>query len=58
MAPVYSDLVDLLRPKIEAITTGNQLDEKVKMGPDDPRIRREAAWNSGSARPWRRCGAW
>jgi acyl-CoA reductase-like NAD-dependent aldehyde dehydrogenase len=33
LAPVYGDLIDALRPKVEAITFGNQLDEKTKMGP-------------------------
>jgi acyl-CoA reductase-like NAD-dependent aldehyde dehydrogenase len=30
---VYGDLIDLLGPKVAAITTGNPLDEKTKMGP-------------------------
>ncbi|HEV8307270.1 MAG TPA: aldehyde dehydrogenase family protein [Methylomirabilota bacterium] len=30
---VYSDFLSALKPKVEALTTGNQLDEKVKMGP-------------------------
>ena len=30
---IYSDLLDALKPRVEAITTGNQLDEKIKMGP-------------------------
>ncbi|MBI3457171.1 MAG: aldehyde dehydrogenase family protein [Candidatus Rokubacteria bacterium] len=30
---VYSDFLSALKPKVEAITTGSQLDEKVKMGP-------------------------
>ncbi len=30
---VYSDFLAALKPKVEAITTGNQLDERVKMGP-------------------------
>ena len=30
---IYDDLLDALRPKVEALTTGNQLDEQVKMGP-------------------------
>src|SRR6185295_11136884 len=30
---VYSDFLDALKPRVEAITTGSQLDEKVKMGP-------------------------
>jgi acyl-CoA reductase-like NAD-dependent aldehyde dehydrogenase len=30
---IYGDLLDVLKPKIEAIKVGNQLDEKTKMGP-------------------------
>ncbi len=30
---VYSDFLAALKPKVEALTTGNQLDETVKMGP-------------------------
>ena len=30
---VYGDFLDALKPRIEAITTGNPMDEKVKMGP-------------------------
>ncbi|MBI3466694.1 MAG: aldehyde dehydrogenase family protein [Planctomycetes bacterium] len=30
---VYADLLNALKPKIEAITTGNQLDRATKMGP-------------------------
>jgi glyceraldehyde-3-phosphate dehydrogenase (NADP+) len=30
---VYSDFLDALKPRVEAITTGSQLEEKVKMGP-------------------------
>ncbi len=30
---VYGDLVGILQPKVEALTTGNQLDEKSKVGP-------------------------
>jgi glyceraldehyde-3-phosphate dehydrogenase (NADP+) len=30
---VYGDFLDALRPKVEAITAGNQMDEKIKMGP-------------------------
>jgi acyl-CoA reductase-like NAD-dependent aldehyde dehydrogenase len=33
LGAVYDDLLGLLRPKVEAITVGNQLDEKTKMGP-------------------------
>jgi len=33
LAKVYGDLIDALRPKVEAITFGNPLDEKTKMGP-------------------------
>jgi glyceraldehyde-3-phosphate dehydrogenase (NADP+) len=30
---IYGDLLGLLKPKVEALTTGNQLDEKSKVGP-------------------------
>jgi len=30
---IYSDLLGVLKPKVEALTTGNQLDEKSKVGP-------------------------
>ncbi|MBI4551469.1 MAG: aldehyde dehydrogenase family protein [Candidatus Latescibacteria bacterium] len=30
---IYGDFLDALRPKVEVMTTGNPLDEKVKMGP-------------------------
>jgi len=30
---VYSDFLSTLKPKVEALTTGDQLDEKVKVGP-------------------------
>jgi len=30
---VYGDLLEALRPKVAALTTGNQLDERVKVGP-------------------------
>lgn len=30
---VYGDLLGMLKPKVEALTTGNQLDEKSKVGP-------------------------
>jgi glyceraldehyde-3-phosphate dehydrogenase (NADP+) len=30
---IYGDFLDALRPKVEALTTGNQLDEKSKVGP-------------------------
>ena len=30
---VYSDFLGALKPKVEALTTGNQLDEKSKIGP-------------------------
>jgi acyl-CoA reductase-like NAD-dependent aldehyde dehydrogenase len=30
---VYGDLLGALKPKVEALTTGNQLDEKSKVGP-------------------------
>jgi acyl-CoA reductase-like NAD-dependent aldehyde dehydrogenase len=33
LAGVYDDLIDALRPKVAAITLGNPLDPKTKMGP-------------------------
>ncbi|MEX0677785.1 MAG: aldehyde dehydrogenase family protein [Pirellulales bacterium] len=33
LAGVYGDLIEALRPKVEAVTFGNPLDEKTKMGP-------------------------
>jgi len=30
---VYGDLLSVIKPKVEALTTGNQLDEKCKVGP-------------------------
>jgi glyceraldehyde-3-phosphate dehydrogenase (NADP+) len=30
---VYGDFLGALKPKVEALTTGNQLDEKIKVGP-------------------------
>jgi acyl-CoA reductase-like NAD-dependent aldehyde dehydrogenase len=30
---IYGDFLDVLKPKVEALTTGNQLDEKSKVGP-------------------------
>lgn len=30
---IEADFIDALKPKVEAITTGNPLDEKIKMGP-------------------------
>ena len=33
LAPVYGDFLDALKPKVAAITTGNPLDERTKMGP-------------------------
>jgi glyceraldehyde-3-phosphate dehydrogenase (NADP+) len=30
---VYGDLLDALRPRVESLTVGNQLDESVKVGP-------------------------
>jgi len=30
---VYGDLLDALKPRVEALTLGNQLDESVKIGP-------------------------
>ncbi len=33
LAPIYRELIDALKPKVEAIALGNQLDEKTTMGP-------------------------
>ncbi len=33
LKPVYADLIDALKPKVEAIQTGNPLDEGTQMGP-------------------------
>ncbi len=33
LAPIYSDFLEALRPKVAAITTGNPLEEGTKMGP-------------------------
>lgn len=33
LAPIYADFLEALRPKVAAITTGNPLQEGVKMGP-------------------------
>lgn len=30
---IYTDFLDALKPRVEAITTGSQLEDKVKMGP-------------------------
>jgi glyceraldehyde-3-phosphate dehydrogenase (NADP+) len=30
---IYGDFLDAIKPKVEALTTGNQLDEKSKVGP-------------------------
>jgi acyl-CoA reductase-like NAD-dependent aldehyde dehydrogenase len=30
---IYGDLLTVLKPKVEALTTGNQLDERTKVGP-------------------------
>ena len=32
-AKIYGDFLSVLRPKVEALSTGNQLDEKTKVGP-------------------------
>lgn len=32
-APVYDDFIAALKPKVEALTTGNPMDETVKVGP-------------------------
>src|SRR5262249_51188192 len=31
--PIYGDFLDALGPKVRALSTGNQLDEKTKVGP-------------------------
>ena len=43
---VYGDLIDALKPKVEAIGTGNPLDEQTKMGPmiRESDARRVEAW--------------
>lgn len=33
MSGIYEDLIDLLRPRVEDISTGDQLDDSTKMGP-------------------------
>jgi glyceraldehyde-3-phosphate dehydrogenase (NADP+) len=33
VSKIYKDLVEALRPKVEAVRTGNQLDSQTKMGP-------------------------
>ncbi|MDR7518823.1 MAG: aldehyde dehydrogenase family protein [Armatimonadota bacterium] len=33
MKPVYADLIDALTPKVAALTTGDPLDERTKVGP-------------------------
>jgi acyl-CoA reductase-like NAD-dependent aldehyde dehydrogenase len=33
LQPIYGDLIDALKPKVEALGTGNPLDEQTKMGP-------------------------
>jgi glyceraldehyde-3-phosphate dehydrogenase (NADP+) len=33
LAPVYDDVISAVRPKVEAITVGDPLDERSKMGP-------------------------
>ena len=46
LAPIYQDLLQALRPKVAAITTGNPLQEGVKMGPmvREADARRVEAW--------------
>jgi glyceraldehyde-3-phosphate dehydrogenase (NADP+) len=46
LAPIYADLVNALKPKVAAITTGNPLQEGVKMGPmvREADARRVEAW--------------
>jgi acyl-CoA reductase-like NAD-dependent aldehyde dehydrogenase len=33
LRPIYSDLIEAIRPRVAAITTGNPLDERTAMGP-------------------------
>jgi acyl-CoA reductase-like NAD-dependent aldehyde dehydrogenase len=51
LAPVYHELIDVLRPKVEAITFGDQLDEKTKMGPmvRESDAKRVEAWVNEAA---------
>ncbi len=46
LAPIYADLLTALKPKVAAITTGNPLQEGVKMGPmvRESDARRVEAW--------------
>ena len=46
LAPIYADLLAALKPKVAAITTGNPLQEGVKMGPmvREADARRVEAW--------------
>jgi acyl-CoA reductase-like NAD-dependent aldehyde dehydrogenase len=46
LRPVYGDLIEALRPKVAAITTGNPLDEGTAMGPmvKETEAQRVEAW--------------
>ncbi len=46
LRPVYDDVISAVRPKVEAITVGDPLDEKSKMGPmiRESDARRVEAW--------------
>ncbi|MDR7523379.1 MAG: aldehyde dehydrogenase family protein [Armatimonadota bacterium] len=46
MKPVYADLLDALTPKVAALTTGDPLDERTKVGPmvREADARRVEAW--------------
>ncbi len=62
VSKVYKDLVEVLRPKVEAVRTGNQLDSQTKMGPmirksDAERVEQwigEAVASGGARCDWRR----
>jgi acyl-CoA reductase-like NAD-dependent aldehyde dehydrogenase len=43
---VYDDFIDVLRPKVEALTTGNPVDESVQVGPmiREPDAERVSSW--------------
>jgi glyceraldehyde-3-phosphate dehydrogenase (NADP+) len=48
LEPAYDDVISALRPKVEAIATGNPLDERTRMGPmiREADARRVEAWIS------------
>ena len=54
---VYSDFLEALKPKVEALTTGSQLDEKVKSARWSASAT-PSAWTSGCGRPSRPAPAW